>query len=64
MIDGGNALNARMKLADDVEQAAQVGANQIDLDALRAGDAVSIDPAAADAEARGYLAALGYSRAR
>ncbi len=63
VIDGGNALNARMKLADDVEQAARVGANQIDLDALRAGDPVSIDPAAADAEARGYLAALGYSRA-
>ena len=64
VIDGGKALNARMKLADDVEQAARLGANQVDLVALRGSGVVSIDPAAAGAEAGGFLSGLGYSDIR
>lgn len=60
VIDGGTALNARMKLADDVEQAARLGANQIDVDTLRGSGVVRIDPAAARAEAGGFLAGRGY----
>ncbi len=61
VIDGGAALNARMRLADDVEQAARAGAQHIDLATLRRTGRVVIDqPAAADA-ARNYLLALGYT---
>lgn len=62
VIDGGNAINARMKLADDVEQAARAGAQEIDIDALRSSDIVRLDGLAAEARARGYLGSLGYSR--
>jgi len=61
VIDGGTALNARMKLADDVEQAARTGAQQIDLPYLRANDAVRLEPVGAEAAAERYLASLGYS---
>lgn len=60
VIDGGKALNARMKLADDVEQAARLGANQIDIDTLRGQGEVRIDPDAARAEAGSFLSGLGY----
>jgi Flp pilus assembly protein TadG len=62
VIDGGNAINARMKLADDVEQAARAGAQEIDIEALRSSDVVRLDGRAAEARARGYLNALGYGR--
>jgi Flp pilus assembly protein TadG len=62
VIDGGNAINARMKLADDVEQAARAGAQEIDIVALRSSDVIQLDGRAAEARARGYLNALGYSR--
>jgi Flp pilus assembly protein TadG len=62
VIDGGSAINARMKLADDVEQAARAGAQQIDIEALRGSDVVTLDGLAAEARARSYLNALGYTR--
>lgn len=62
VIDGGSAINARMKLADDVEQAARAGAQQIDIEALRGSDVVRLDGLAAEARARSYLNALGYTR--
>lgn len=61
VIDGGSALNARMKLADDVEQAARLGANQIDLDALRGSGQVTVEPEVARAEAGSFLSGRGYS---
>ena len=61
VIDGGNAINARMKLADDVEQAARAGAQEIDIEALRSTDVVRLNGLAAEARARGYLNALGYT---
>lgn len=61
VIDGGTALNARMTLADDVEQAARAGAQEIDIVALRANDVVQLDPRAAEGRAYAYLGGLGYT---
>jgi len=61
VIDGGKALNARMALADNVEQAARLGANQIDVNALRGSGDLRIEPASAQGEAGSFLAQLGYS---
>ena len=63
VIDGGNAINARMKLADDVEQAARAGAGAIDVDFLRSSDVLRLDQDEARARALGYMGDLGYSRA-
>jgi NAD/NADP transhydrogenase alpha subunit len=60
VVDGGTAINARMKLADDTEQAARLGAEQIDLPLLRSGGVVRIDASAARSAAGGYLQSLGY----
>ena len=60
VLDGGNALNERMALADDVEQAARAGALEIDEDHLRATDEVVIDEAAASGRSRQFLADRGY----
>lgn len=62
-IDGGLAINKRMRVADDAEQAARVGANAIDVDALRAGQGVVIDTGRASAEAAQFLHSLGYGPA-
>lgn len=61
VVDGGTAINERMKLADNTEQAARAGAQAIDLTALREDNVVRLDPAAARAAADGYLAGIGYS---
>lgn len=62
-VDGGLAINARMRAADDAEQAARVGAEQIDLASLRSSGTVLIDESAADSAASNYLAARGYTTA-
>ncbi|MGN9836779.1 flp pilus-assembly TadE/G-like family protein [Nonomuraea sp. H19] len=36
LVDGGGAINARLRAADVAEQAARAGADQIDVDHLRA----------------------------
>lgn len=61
VVDGGTAINERMKLADNTEQAARAGAQAIDLTALREDNVVRLDPVAARAAADGYLAGIGYS---
>lgn len=58
--DGGVAINARMRVADDAEQAARAGADAIDLATLRSSGQLAIDPAAAQGRAAGYLQDLGY----
>lgn len=63
VVDGGNALNARMKLADDTEQAARAGAQQIDEVALRTTGDVRLDEAAARTAAGQFISRFGYSRA-
>lgn len=61
VVDGGTALNARMKLADDAEQAARAGAQEIDVNYLRESNQVRLDSAAAPAKADGYLGGIGYT---
>jgi Flp pilus assembly protein TadG len=60
VIDGGLAINARMKVADDAEQAARAGADAIDLEALRNTGEVTVEPSLAQSAATDYLADLGY----
>ncbi len=60
VVDGGTALNARMRLADDVEQAARAGAQEIDVDTLRGTGDLVLDQGAAEARARAYLIGRGY----
>ena len=60
VLDGGTALNARMRLADQVEQAARAGAQQIDVVTLRDTGAVVLDEGAARTRATTFLRDLGH----
>ena len=60
VVDGGRAINARSALADDAEQAARAGANQIDENRLRTAGDVTIDAAAARRAAAEFLTVRGY----
>jgi Flp pilus assembly protein TadG len=60
VIDGGYALAARQEASNTAEQAARVGADALSRDSLRAGGRARVDPAAAAAAARGYLATVGH----
>jgi len=64
VVDGGLAINARMRVADDAEQASRVGADSINLDVLRAGGGIEIDPALAQQRASNYLQDRGYGTAQ
>jgi Flp pilus assembly protein TadG len=57
VVDGGRAINARQRAADQAEQAARAAADALDVDAVRAGAALVLDPLAARAAAERYLAA-------
>ncbi len=62
VVDGGLAINARMKVADDAEQASRIGADTLDLDALRSDQGViRIDEVEAGQRAAAFLAARGYA---
>ena len=60
VVDGGLAINARRRVADDAEQASRVGADSINLDVLRAGGGIEIDPDLAQQRASNYLEDRGY----
>lgn len=62
VVDGGLAINARMRVADDAEQAARVAADSIDIDLLREGGAIVIKQGTAEQRASAYLAGRGYDR--
>ncbi|MBO0898838.1 hypothetical protein J1G42_02530 [Cellulomonas sp. zg-ZUI222] len=62
--DGGRAVNARVAITDDAEQAARVGADQVDAGSLRGGSVPRIDPVRATSEARDFLVARGYAPGR
>lgn len=62
VIDGGLAINKRMRVADDAEQTARIGADSIDPNILRKTNEVHIDKALAEKRMAGYLSDLGYSR--
>lgn len=61
VVDGGLAINARMRVADDAEQASRVGADSIDLDILRAGGGIVINPDLAAQRSADYLSSRGYT---
>ena len=61
VIDGGLAINARMRAADDAEQAARIAADSIDVQLLRDGGAIRIDTQLAQDRAAQYLQGRGYS---
>lgn len=60
VVDGGLAINARMSVADDAEQASRVAADSLNLEVLRATGAVVIDDGLAQQRASQYLNARGY----
>ncbi|MFL1380924.1 TadE/TadG family type IV pilus assembly protein [Nocardiopsis protaetiae] len=58
--EGGELLQARRQTATLAQDAARVGAQQLDWNAYRAGaDEVPLDPAAAAAAAQAFLTAAG-----
>lgn len=59
VLDGGNAMAARVQALDVAQQAARAGANQLDLAALRNHGLVRLNPAAAQAAAQTFLAQAG-----
>lgn len=61
VVDGGLAINARMRVADDAEQASRVAADSIDVDVLRSGGGIVIDEPVARQRAAAYLGDRGYS---
>jgi Flp pilus assembly protein TadG len=59
VVDGGRALNARQHAANHAEQAARAAADVVDVDAIRTGAGLAIDPLPARSAAERYLAAAG-----
>ncbi len=59
VLDGGNAMAARVQSLDIAQQAARAGANQLDLAALRNQGVVRLDPGAAQAAAQAFLRQAG-----
>jgi Flp pilus assembly protein TadG len=57
--DGGQVIRAHNAARNDAERAARAGAQQIDLDHLRATNEPRLDPAAAEAAAAEYLERAG-----
>ncbi len=55
VLDGGNAMAARVQALDIAQQAARAGANQLDLAALRESGTVRLDPTAAQTAAVQFL---------
>lgn len=62
--DGGRAVNARVAIVDDAEQAARAAANQLDVAHLRATGEARIDPGAARDAAVDFLSVRGYAPGR
>lgn len=62
VIDGGLAINKRMRIADDAEQAARIGADSIDVEEFRRSEVLVIDRGLADNRINGYMGDLGYGR--
>jgi Flp pilus assembly protein TadG len=61
VLDGGLAINKRMRIADDAEQAARIGADSIDVGYVRQTDTLRINESLARQRIAAYLSDLGYS---
>ena len=59
VLDGGNAMAARVQALDIAQQAARAGAHQLDLGALRNQGVIRLDPGAAQAAAQAFLQQAG-----
>ncbi len=59
VLDGGNAMAAKVRAWDIAQQAARAGANELDLAALREQGQVRLNPAAAEAAATRWLRDAG-----
>lgn len=64
VVDGGLAINARQRIADDTEQAARAGADRLAEPNLRGDGSVLVDPAGARVVAINFLLSRGYSAAQ
>ncbi|RLV56876.1 hypothetical protein D9V41_03645 [Aeromicrobium phragmitis] len=64
VVDGGMGIAARMRVADDAEQASRVAADSINLELLRETGEIAINPALARQRAESYLMDRGYSPGR
>ena len=60
VIDGGMAINKRMRIADDAEQAARIGADSIDVQYFRTNEVLVVDQGLAKARIADYMADLGH----
>jgi hypothetical protein len=60
VIDGGLAINKRMRIADDAEQAARIGADSIDVNEFRRTEDLVVNQNLARQRINGYMSALGY----
>lgn len=58
-VEGGRVLNARATLADQAEQAARAGAQQLSEGGVRGGGTIFLDAPAARNAVRSYLIAAG-----
>lgn len=63
VVDGTGQLRAGQQATAAAQQAARAGAEALDAAGLRAGGPITVDPVAAAATVRGYLAAAGYAGA-
>jgi hypothetical protein len=59
--DGGQILAARRQAHDLADNAARAGAQAVDLDALRSGAPVELNPLGAQVAAEDYLALTGHT---
>jgi hypothetical protein len=59
VLDGGNAMAARVQTLGVAQQAARAGANRLDLAALREDGLVRLNPGAAQAAAEQFLRQAG-----
>jgi len=59
VIDGGRAMAGRQRAANTAEQAARLGADQLDLAAMRSGARTPLNTAAARADAIAFVNASG-----
>lgn len=59
VLDGGLAISTKVQAVSDAQSAARAGARELDVAALRTNSVIRLDPVAAEATARRWLARTG-----